>query len=521
MLAATHATQAFAEAKGRCGSAARRYHLCLSPAEIARTPELLDTVREAGVTDIWLAAFLYGYWYCEPRDLKTTARVVEEHGLSPHVINVPLGHPGDSLGARDGETPLSPPSHWRLARRANGSTYSGTSLHAPAMAENAKALRAIARAGFREVFLDDDYRLAPSPGEIGGCFCDDCRDAFLKLHGWGASEWESLLGAVSERRLTPELEAWIEHWCDQLTGAFRAMQAAAPAIDLGNMVMIMGAEKAGIRLADYSDALFRVGEGQFSDGPFGSVKGKTDELFSALFHRRFAAPERAFSESTAYPCDQLSAPNMAAKLSVSLLSDVRNTMFMSGLTPFPATHWETLGPAMAESARLHDRVAGHAPRGPFKHFWGKHGRYVSEDRPFSLFLALGVPFEVTNERAGDGWTFLGDADARAFASQCSPRGSALVIRRGAAAPHPGWTTVDEDLSALFAFRRSVLPRLRGVPHIAEETPVVLAWHPTARRAIAWNLTEEARRVTLVRDGVELTKLWLSPLGVALAERLPK
>ena len=65
----------------------------------------------------------------------------------------------------------------------------------------------------------------------------------------------------------------------------------------------------------------------FNDKSFAPVKGKTDELFSSLFHRRFVSPELAYSETTAFPADKLSASNMAAKLSVSLLSDVHNTMF--------------------------------------------------------------------------------------------------------------------------------------------------------------------------------------------------
>jgi len=112
------------------------------------------------------------------------------------------------------------------------------------------------------------------------------------------------------------------------------------------MVMYLGAEKAGIRLADYRDVPFRVGELMFDDGSFGLVKGKTNELFSSLFHRRFARPELAYSETTAYPANRLSAENMAAKLAVSTLSDVRNTMYMSGLTAFPREHWHTLVPKL-------------------------------------------------------------------------------------------------------------------------------------------------------------------------------
>ena len=73
------------------------------------------------------------------------------------------------------------------------------------------------------------------------------------------------------------------------------------------------------------------------------VKGKTDELFSSLFHRRFVAPELAYSETTAYPANSLSLANKVAKLAVSTISDVRNTMFMCD---FPKDHWSTLAPAM-------------------------------------------------------------------------------------------------------------------------------------------------------------------------------
>jgi hypothetical protein len=71
----------------------------------------------------------------------------------------------------------------------------------------------------------------------------------------------------------------------------------------------------------------------FSDKNFSPVKGKTDELFSSLFHRRFVKPTLAFSETTAYPANQLSAKNMAAKLHISTISDVRNTMMTGYCNP--------------------------------------------------------------------------------------------------------------------------------------------------------------------------------------------
>lgn len=464
-------------------------------------------VSDAGVSTIWLAGYFYGYWPKAVEHIAAWIDRIRKMGMAAHVINVPLGHPGDSLGAQDASFPLSPPRGWKLAMRPDGSRYSGTSLHEPATAENVKAVRALRAAGVRRVFLDDDFRLATGPGVIGGCFCEEHKRRFLDSGGYSESRWQELLDAVQRRDLTPLLRGWIEFTCDELTGSFRAMQTAAPDLDLGIMAMYLGAEKAGIRLADYAAATMRVGELMFDDKSFGTVKGKTDELFSVLFHRRFVSPERAYSETTAFPADKLSAANMAAKLVTSTIADVRSTMFMSGLTPFPAMHWDTLGPAMKKQAAIHERLAGHVPRGPFKHFWGERSRYVGEDRPFSLFLAMGVPFEVTASPAEDGWTFLSDADAVVAA------GDPFVCRP--TVPGPGHR-VEETLQDLFAFRRKVLPRLDAVPFIEDEKPVVCAWYPTTRCALVWNLSETHETLSL-KYGQARRTLALNSLDSVLVE----
>ena len=287
-----------------------------------------------------------------------------------------------------------------------------------------------------------------------------------------------------------------------------------------------GAEKAGIRLADYRSTPFRVGELMFDDDSFTPVKGKTNELFSALFHRRYARPELAYSESTAYPADRLSAKNMAAKLAVSTLSDVRNTMFMSGVTAFPRTHWDTLGPAMKRHIRIHERVAGHTPRGPFKHFWGEHGRKVSGDNTYSLFLAAGVPFEVCDEPPGDGWTFLGEADARGLADTLKPGQTQWVVpseisttdsesRAGFSKTGPA-QVVAESLPALFAPKKEILPQLKNTPFIEEGKPAVCAWYPTARIALIWNLSEQKETLTL-RTANETRPIEIDGLDIALID----
>jgi len=492
----------------------RRFHVCLSPEALRRDPELLDVVARAGVLEVWIAAFFYGHWPWPLEEVVRWAREAEKRGLRASVTNVPLGHPGDSLGSSDQGFPLTPPRHWRLAVRPDGSTFAGTSLHAPATEENAAALRILREHGFRRVFLDDDFRLAISPGMIGGCFCADHRAEFLRLGGYPESRWNELLDDVRRRNLTPLLRAWLDFTCDQLTASFRAQaRALGQGGTLGIMVMYLGAEKAGIRLSDYTGVPFRVGEGMFDDAAFGHVRDKTCELFSALFHRRFARPELAFSETTAYPADRLSARNMAAKLAISTIADVRNTMFMSGLTPFPKTHWEVLAPAMKHHAALHERVAGHKPAGPLKHFWGEHSRMVGEDQPYSLPLALGIPFEVVDKPARDGWTFLSDADARAAAEgRLKSAGTVFLARHDAA----GVRGMPEDFSALLRWRAEIEPALARVPHLTDEGAAVLAWYPTARCVLVWNL-EDRRREAVLRVGSADRAIPLEPLDLVLVE----
>ncbi len=483
------------------GAQTRRYHVCLNTEVLDQTPELLGTVQRAGVDTIWLCGFLYGHWYYTPQKVREWAARIRKAGLGVEVIHVPLGHPGDSLGAKTGEPPLTPPGHWRQGVRLDGTRHWGTSLHAPATEENAAAVGQWKGAGFRTVFLDDDFRLATGPGTIGGCHCDEHWAAFQKKAG--AQNREALAADIRARALTPLVRAWVEFHCGELTECHRRQAAAArDGMQVGVMVMYLGAEKAGIRLKDYGSVPFRVGELMFSDRQFDPVKGKTDELFSCLFHRRFTTPTLAYSESTAFPADKLSAANMAAKLCISTITDVRNTMFMSGLTPFPIAHWATLGPAMRRQAEIHSRVAGLRPSGPFKHYWGEASRYVGADKPYSLFLALGVPFEVADEAPREGWTFLSDEDAR----YRSAAGTRFVTR----------AEVAETLPELWAFRRRILPEIGPAPYVEEERPAVCCWYRERKLALLWNLSPEPQTLTL-RYGKDRRSVPMGALGMELVE----
>ena len=495
--------------------AQRSFHVCLSPLVVESEPELLELVRGAGVNAVWLAGFFYGHKPFSDEQLDRARRRLERAGLEAHLVNVPLGHPGDSLGSSDSGFPLRAPQHWPLARDAGGRLFAGTSLHQPATEENAAALRQYRGLSFRRCFLDDDFRVARGPGEIGGCFCDDHRWQFLRAAGLPAQRWSELLEDVRGRRLTRLLRLWLDWQCEALTGSFRQQQRAFGG-ELGVMVIYLGAEKAGIRLADYRRVPFRVGEFMFSDSAFAPVKGKTDELFSVLFHRRFASPDKAYSETTAYPADALSAQNLAAKLVISTIADVRHTMFMSGLTPFPTEYWAALAPAMRTQARLHEELAGHKPRGPLKHFWGEAQRWVGDDRPFSLWLALGVPFEAVDALPRDGVAFLSDYDAEEMARSGTRRHTRVVCRFSATARPEGAEAVGETLPELFAFKHRLGKLVGGVPHVVEDEPAVCAWYPSARKTLVWNLSERPRALTVAMQGRRQC-VRLGPLEAALVK----
>ena len=502
----------------------RVFHLSTAIEAFEADPDLIPTLSRAGIGHIWLAPFFGGYWHYSIEKVNAWRARLEAAGFQVHLITIPLGHPSFTRAAPD-YMPQMDMSRRKPALTADGKTYYGVSLHAPACQENVEAMAILKRARPGTVFLDDDFRLALGPGTIGGCFCEEHKTAFLRKYGYGEPEWQELREAVTGRRLTSVMAQWVDYTCDGLTECFRAQQAAAaPEMQLGIMVMYLGAEKAGIRLRDYAGVPMRVGELMFDDASFAPIKGKTNELFSVLFHRRFAAPTLAYSETTAWPAEKLSAENMAAKLVTSTIADVRNTMFMSGIRPFPRTHWETLSPAMREQALTHRKLMGHRPRGPLKHFWGRHSRYVGDDNPYSLFLSMGIPFEVIDSPAIDpdgGWVFLADADARGLAAgEIKVRGQGtLVYRPQAQVGLDRARAVAETSAELASLKQTILQQSGHYPYVEEDTPVVCAWYPSAQRVFLWNLTATPQTVNLnlTKLGRDRRSVALRALGTALVD----
>jgi hypothetical protein len=499
----------------------RRYCASVSIGALDADPELLQTIARSGVDEVYLACFFNGNWNNSLEEVAAWNKRIEAAGMEAHQITIPLGHPSFTETQPDYMAQVGF-KEWQAGQRPDGKKYLGVCLHPGATEANVEALKEISKVCPGTIFVDDDFRLAPAPADIGGCFCDWHRDRFIERHELSPMDWEALLAAAEQREPTPLMRLWVEDTCDELTASFKAQQAAAaPDGRLGIMVMYLGSEKAGIRLDDYRDVPFRVGELMFNDASFAPVKGKTNELFSALFHRRFAKPELAWSETTAWPPDQLSAANMAAKLIITTIADVRNTMFMSGMTPFPRSHWEVLAPAMKEQAAIHAKLAGHVPKGPFKHYWGEHSRWVGNDNPYSLFLATGVPFEVVDAPAAEGWTFLADADAKGRATDAADAAVSpdrLIHRPESGAEVAGARVVKEELNDLFALKHELLQEMEGVPYVEQDVPVVCAWYPTARAVLLWNLAETPVDV-VVRMGEQQRPASLGPLGSALLEEL--
>ena len=267
----------------------RSYHLCLNPAAVEQDPERLRMIRDAGVDTVWLAGFFYGHQPYSEEQLRRARQRSERAGLEGHLVNVPLGHPGDSLGAKDGDFPLTPPPHWR--DRAARPT-AGSSPGRPCTIRPPPRTRTPCAATVRWASADASWTMisgSPEPGEIGGCFCENIARTFLRRVDSPRVVGMSCCDDVGERRLTPLLRSWLDFTGDELSDVLPA-----------------ATRRLRRRTRDHGD-VSRRGEGRHpAEGlqeravpggrtdvrrqSFTPVKGKTDELFSVLFHRRFARP---------------------------------------------------------------------------------------------------------------------------------------------------------------------------------------------------------------------------------------
>ena len=93
----------------------------------------------------------------------------------------------------------------------------------------------VGKSGFKDLFLDDDFRLARTPGMIGGCFCTEHKKEFSEKYVYAEKDWEQLRSSIKTHDLNSTVHDWIDFTCDQLTHSFKAQQKAAHDVETGKL----------------------------------------------------------------------------------------------------------------------------------------------------------------------------------------------------------------------------------------------------------------------------------------------
>ncbi|MBI4518593.1 MAG: hypothetical protein HY699_22570, partial [Deltaproteobacteria bacterium] len=125
------------------------------------------------------------------------------------------------------------------------------------------------------------------------------------------------------------------------------------------------------------------------------------------------------------------------------------------------------------------------------------------------------PATAPTEGLLSGWTFLSDADARAAsAGKLASAGTQFIHRPGVEIP--GGRAIAETLENLFRLKHELLPQLKNIPYVQEDTPIVCAWYPEARSVLLWDLSGREQAVT-VRRGDTSYNVSVAPLDAGLVE----
>jgi hypothetical protein len=145
---------------------------------------------------------------------------------------------------------------------------------------------------------------------------------------------------------------------------------------------------------------------------------------------------------------------------------------------------------------------------------------VGEDKPFSLFLASGIPFEVIDELTDEGWIFLSNEDARSVVEgRVMPKNNNLVVRKEANVKDDSFIYLRETMEGVFTFKESIISSLKNIPYVAGNTPVIFSWFPSADRGILWNVNEEEQKFNIVINDKIIKTVTLDGLDVALVAGL--
>jgi len=289
--------------------------MVLDPVKWAQYAKIL---REAGITRLWLNGYFFGHWEATMADLKAAREVLLRDHFSVGIMNLAVGHPGNSLDPSNPDVIVEIPKTWQYRIDSNGKSV----LHCgditnQMIEDNRNAVLQLQQAGFSTICLDDDIRMGNWGGKIEGCFCDTCVQKF-NTQFQHAETRQSLSAKIKDMQNCQNasiLQDWIRFNCHKLTQLIQSM--ALPGIQLQVMIMHYGDERHGIDVsaikAAVPDCWFRVGECHFSDRDFVPPMGKAKEFTGIQAHLLHFGGNRSFSETTEFPHGALSPSNWAYK----------------------------------------------------------------------------------------------------------------------------------------------------------------------------------------------------------------
>ncbi|MCD9025556.1 hypothetical protein [Cohnella silvisoli] len=335
---------------------------------------LLERMKRADVAKVWLHGYFFGRFASTIRELQEAKRLLERAGFEAGVINVPLGHPGNSLNPDDSSMELSLPDSWRYRIGRDGaSVYYCADIETNMLEDSIAAVIALREAGFTELFLDDDLRQGNWSSEIQGCFCEECLYRFNLATGRRETR-ESLSERIGRKETSDVLREWVEFQCAKLTAFVEAL--AIPGITLGAMVMAGGDERHGIDIAAWRRALpagmFRVGEHHFNDRDFGTPSGKAQDLIGIQKHLNGMPRATSYSETTCFPYRALSPANLIFKARLALASGVPNIMLMSGTYIYEEDYWSVWEEQAAELKKWGEALS------PYERIYPVHFAYGTD-----------------------------------------------------------------------------------------------------------------------------------------------
>jgi hypothetical protein len=480
------------------------FNQCCHPVEFMENRDLGRMLVDNGIEKVWLAGWFYGQWSYDKDKLLEARSFAEKAGLKTALVNVPIGHPGNSLGEVEKLVPLTIPPHWRYRLNVDGKEVRHCGcLNDASWNDNLASLREVHQMGFREVFMDDDLRLSVGPGVIGGCFCPDCITRFKAATCSSDADVDEIRRQVRTRVRGDLLVRWLKFHGGRLTAFVNACNAIAPDLAVGIMVMFMGHEQAGIELEALGNRLFRVGEGQFDDRSFGSLAGKMTSFSSSMFHMGYANPRLAYSESTAFPPTGLSAENLGRKIAVPLMAGVPNVMFMSGIRMYPRAYWPTLKRHIASARQIAARLPAERPTGVLKQWFGPGVRSVAGGWPLVECLALGLPVTAVRNVTPGGAYLIQAEDIPFLPEAVLSDADTTIVTTGTARPAEArcrWIDAGRDSSSRWEARDAILHDQKDAPHVTGTVPVAVRWYRGAGTLLLWNVNETEQTFNLVFGG---------------------